>query len=116
MLVSITDLLVRASVVTSMTAPTPPDDDLITPGVVGFLVTFLVAVATVLLVVDMVRRVRRVNYRDQIREKLLIEQAEAQMAAEGSATDATTPDAAHDATPAASAPTADPATSVDDQK
>ncbi|MET1015727.1 MAG: hypothetical protein ABWX76_02845 [Leifsonia flava] len=117
MLVSITDLLVRASVVTSTTAPTPPDDDLITPGVVGFLVTFLVAVATVLLVIDMVRRVRRVNYRDQIREKLLIEQAEAQMAAEGSATDAATPDAATpDAAPAGSAPTADPATSVDDQK
>ena len=83
MLVSITDLLVRASVALETTAPTPPDEDLITPGVVGFIATFFVAVATVLLIIDMVRRVRRVNYRDQIREKLLLEQAEAQMAHDG---------------------------------
>ncbi|WP_183060725.1 hypothetical protein [Leifsonia sp. Leaf264] len=96
MLVSITDLLVRASVVIETTAPTPPDEDLITPGVVGFIATFFVAVATVLLIIDMVRRVRRVNYRDQIREKLLLEQAEAQMAT----TDAADPDADPDAAPA----------------
>ena len=109
MLVSITDLLVRASVSLETTAPTPPDEDLITPGVVGFIVTFLVAVATVLLIIDMVRRVRRVNYRDQIREKLLLEQAEAQMAT----TDAD-PGADTDAAQPAAAPNADAAKPTDD--
>lgn len=49
---------------------TTPDPDTVTPGVVGFIVTFLVAAVTVLLVIDMVRRVRRVNYREQVRAEL----------------------------------------------
>ncbi|MET0975689.1 MAG: hypothetical protein ABWX82_08465, partial [Leifsonia sp.] len=89
MLVSITDLLVRASVLTE-TAPTPPDEELVSPGIIGFIATFFVALATVLLILDMVRRVRRVNYRDQVREKLLLEQAEAELAEK----DAPAPDAA----------------------
>jgi hypothetical protein len=102
-LVSITDLLVRASVLTE-TTPTPvtPDEDLVTPGIVGFIATFFVAVVTVLLILDMVRRVRRVNYRDQVREKLLLEQAELDLAAP----DAPTTDAAA----AADAPAAPKAT------
>jgi large-conductance mechanosensitive channel len=52
------------------------DPDLISPGSVGFIITFLVAAATILLVIDMVRRVRRVSYREQIREKLDAEQTE----------------------------------------
>jgi hypothetical protein len=58
-------------------APTPsgtPSDDSVTPGVVGFTVTFLIAVAVVLLVLDMVRRIRRVRYRAEIAEKLDAEQ------------------------------------------
>jgi hypothetical protein len=43
--------------------------------VVGFAVTFLLAVAVVLLVLDMVRRIRRVRYRAEIAEKLDAEQA-----------------------------------------
>ncbi len=46
------------------------DTNTVTPQWVGFLVTFLIAVATVLLIMDMVRRIRRVRYREEIREKL----------------------------------------------
>jgi len=52
------------------------DPNLVTPGWIGFLVTFLVVVATILLIWDMVRRVRRVTYRDEIRARLRAEQAE----------------------------------------
>ena len=58
------------------------DVNLITPGVVGFAVTFLIAVATVLLLVDMTRRVRRVRYRSEVREQLAMEQAEEALAAD----------------------------------
>ncbi|WP_336924136.1 hypothetical protein [Aquipuribacter sp. SD81] len=47
---------------------TPPAD-LVTPGTVGFLVTFLVAVALVLLVRDMNRRVRRIRVRGEREEQ-----------------------------------------------
>jgi len=56
------------------------DPNLITPGVVGFAVTFFIAIATVLLIVDMTRRVRRVNYRAQVQQKLDDEKAEAEAA------------------------------------
>ena len=42
----------------------------VTPGVIGFVVTFLVAAGVLLLILDMVRRVRRVRYREEINEKL----------------------------------------------
>ena len=64
--------------------PTPTStlssDDLVTPGWIGFTVIFLVGVVVILLVLDMVRRLRRVNYRAEIREKL-----EAEVAAEETA-------------------------------
>ena len=73
------DLLLRASVWLAATpTPTPtggPSDDQVTPGVIGFAVTFLVAVAAVLLILDMVRRIRRVRYREEIAQKLDAEQA-----------------------------------------
>lgn len=63
-----------------LTTPTPSplpafegDPNMVTPGVIGFVVTFLVAAATVLLVIDMTRRVRRVRYREEIREELQAE-------------------------------------------
>ncbi|ANF31179.1 hypothetical protein A0130_05380 [Leifsonia xyli] len=75
----IADALLRASVHLAATpAPTPsgaPADDSVTPGVLGFVVTFLIAVVVVLLVVDMVRRIRRVRYRSEIAEKLDAEQS-----------------------------------------
>lgn len=64
-----------------LATPAPPegfDPDTVTPGVVGFALTFLVAVAVVLLVVDMSRRVRRVNYRQQANERLDAEEAAAE--------------------------------------
>ena len=53
------------------------DPNSVTPGAVGFAITFAVAIATVLLVIDMTRRVRRVRYRAEIAEKLDAEQAAA---------------------------------------
>lgn len=54
-------------------SPTPSpkvNADLITPGVLGFLAILFVAAVTVLLIVDMNRRVRRVRYRGELRERL----------------------------------------------
>ena len=47
------------------------DPNTVTPGIWGFVLTFLVMVVVVLLVLDMVRRIRRVNYRAEVREQLL---------------------------------------------
>lgn len=52
------------------------DPNVVSPGVIGFIVIFLIAAATVLLVVDMTRRIRRVRYRDEARERIAQEQAE----------------------------------------
>jgi hypothetical protein len=63
--------------------PTPDpnfDPNSVTPQWIGFLATFLVAVATVLLIVDMTRRIRRVRYRDEIRANLEAERAAADLA------------------------------------
>ena len=61
-------------------SPTPGEftgnEDAVTPGVVGFVATFFIAALTVLLLVDMTRRVRRVRYRAEIQEKLEAEKAE----------------------------------------
>ena len=51
-----------------------PND--VTPTWVGFLITFLIAVATVVLIWDMVRRIRRTRYRGEVRERLEAERAE----------------------------------------
>jgi hypothetical protein len=87
----LSDALLTAGVwVTEVTpSPTPSfgvytgDEDLVTPGVIGFAITFLVALATVFLLVDMNRRVRRTRYTQEIREKI-----EAEAAAEDTADDA----------------------------
>ena len=50
--------------------PIEVDPVLVTPGVVGFVVTFLVAAASLALIIDMARRVRRVRYRQEISERL----------------------------------------------
>jgi HAMP domain-containing protein len=46
------------------------NENLVTPGVFGFALTAFVAIATVLLLVDMTRRMRRVRYRSEVREQL----------------------------------------------
>ena len=72
------------SIIPWIMAATPvPNPDFnpttVTPTWVGFAVTFLIAVATVLLIMDMVRRIRRVRYRSEVLEKLEAEK----LAAEG---------------------------------
>ena len=67
---------------------TPPgfDPNTVTPGVVGFIAIALVANASIFLLVDMSRRIRRVRYRGEVRERMEAEQelrAEKQMIAEG---------------------------------
>jgi hypothetical protein len=56
-----------------------PDDGLdpntVTPGVAGFIVTFLLAVVVILLVIDMVRRTRRISHRAAVNERLDAEEA-----------------------------------------
>lgn len=56
------------------------DPQLASPGAVGFFATAFVGVITVLLLLDMVRRMRRVNMRADIQEML-----DAEQAAEGTA-------------------------------
>jgi hypothetical protein len=72
--------LLRAGIWLTAATPTPtpssgPSDDQVTPGYVGFLVTFALAVVVVLLIIDMVRRIRRVRYRAEIAERLDAEQS-----------------------------------------
>ena len=55
--------------------PTGPPEELVTPGVPGFLALFFLAVAVIWLGTSMARRVRRVNYRGQLAER---ERAEAE--------------------------------------
>ena len=52
-----------------------PNDDLVTPGVWGFTITAIIMVAVILLIIDMVRRLRRLNYRAEIRARLEAEAA-----------------------------------------
>ena len=65
------------------------DPNSVTPGIWGFVVTFLLMVVVVLLILDMVRRIRRTNYRAQVREQLEAEARDAELAeADGQVTDA----------------------------
>lgn len=71
-----------AAALAATPSPSPsvvPDVD-VTPGVVGFIAIALVAIVTILLVVDMTRRIRRTRYRAEVRERLEAE-------ANGAATD-----------------------------
>ncbi|GHG48760.1 hypothetical protein GCM10012320_16280 [Sinomonas cellulolyticus] len=43
-------------------------EDMITPGTWGFIATAFVVILTMLLIVDMVRRLRRIRYRAQVEE------------------------------------------------
>ncbi|MCU1636207.1 MAG: hypothetical protein JWQ68_1446 [Cryobacterium sp.] len=54
---------------------TPPPAETVTPGPLGFAAIFVVALLTVLLGFDMVRRVRRTTYREEIRKRLEDERA-----------------------------------------
>lgn len=45
------------------------------PGILGWVFTFFMAVAAGFLIYDMVRRIRKVRYREQIREEISEEEA-----------------------------------------
>ncbi len=47
--------------------PTLPDPDSVTPGLAGFLVVFILAIATWLLLRNMTGRLRRMRFREQER-------------------------------------------------
>ena len=71
------------------------DPNSVTPGIWGFVVTFLLMVVVLLLILDMVRRIRRTNYRAQVREQLDAEARDAELGeADGQVTDVSgdTPD------------------------
>ena len=80
--------LLLAEVTPSPTPITVPDEALITPGAWGFVITFAVGLAAIALFYDMVRRMRRVRYREQIDEMLEAEAAAAHAAAEPDILDA----------------------------
>ena len=65
---------------TAIPTPTPTpgfDPNAVGPGIWGFVLTIAVIVAVILLIIDMVRRIRRVNYRAQVRQQLADEEAAA---------------------------------------
>lgn len=69
--------IVLAIVSTATDVPQPNfNEDTVTPGWVGFAATFVVAVLIILLCFDLVRRIRRVRYRAEIREQLEAEGSE----------------------------------------
>ena len=57
--------------------PIEVDPNSVTPGVEGFIAIAVVTILAVLLILDMARRVRRVRYRGEVRERLEAERAEA---------------------------------------
>ena len=78
-------LLVLAT--TPTPSPTPSlregiSEDQITPGLWGFIMTAFFVLATTLLIVDMVRRIRRVRYRAQVEEERMAAAAAADIAGE----------------------------------
>lgn len=71
-------MITLTALATAVLAEEEFDPNTVTPGVIGFVITFLVALATLLLVVDMTRRVRRTRYRAEVREQLERERTEGQ--------------------------------------
>lgn len=62
-----------------------PANTFYSPGLVGFLGTFILVVGALVIIWDLVRRIRRVNYRAQIQERLATEQAEYEAKSSGAA-------------------------------
>lgn len=54
--------------------PAQIDESVVWPGIEGFIATAVVAILAVLLIIDMARRVRRLTYRSEIRDRLEAEQ------------------------------------------
>ena len=84
--------LLIALATTPAPTPTPSlrpglSEDQVTPGLLGFLLTAFIVVCTALLIVDMVRRIRRVRYRAQVEA----ERAAAEEASEAASEEAGSP-------------------------
>lgn len=65
------------------TTPTPavtPSDEIVTPGPLGFAAVAFIGVAVFLLVWDMLRRIRRGRYREEVNAELDAEEARAREA------------------------------------
>jgi flagellar biosynthesis/type III secretory pathway M-ring protein FliF/YscJ len=72
-------VLMHALIVAAATPspkPTTPPADEVTPGVWGFVIVFAIAVVTILLIWDMMRRVRRTRYRSEVNARLDAEEAQ----------------------------------------
>lgn len=70
------------------TTPTPavtPDPAIVTPGPLGFAAIAFIGVAVFLLVWDMLRRIRRGRYREEVNAELDAEEARAREASAGDA-------------------------------
>lgn len=81
--------------------PLPYNPDDVTPGVVGFLFTFVIFLLVALIALDLLRRIRRMRYRGEVREKLQREMqaangVEAPDAAGRASADATADSNGHD--------------------
>jgi hypothetical protein len=79
--------LLLALATTPSPSPSPSlregiSEDQITPGLWGFIMTAFFVLATTLLIVDMVRRIRRVRYRAQVEEERMAAAAAADVEAE----------------------------------
>lgn len=71
-----TPLIVHLGFLLATAKPAEPDPNTVTPGVVGFFAIAFVGVATVLLGRDLVKRIRRTTYREEIKARLEAEIAE----------------------------------------
>ena len=67
----------NSSLLAATTAPIDdPTQTFYSPGVLGFVFTFGLAAIVIFLIIDMVRRMRRVRYREEIKAKLASEAAD----------------------------------------
>jgi hypothetical protein len=99
-------------------SPTPsvdPANTFYSPGTIGFIATFMVAAGAIVIIFDMVRRVRRVRYRGEVAAKLEAEALESktqdvktQVAKTQSAAKPSAPAAKRTAKPERPAPPAKP--------
>lgn len=57
-------------VASTLIPPIEVDPNLVTPGIAGFIATFVVGIGVLLIILDMNRRIRRNRYRAEIGERL----------------------------------------------
>ena len=75
-MISLLDAVDVLSAATPSPSPSAAfDPTTVTPGWIGFVITFAIALLTVALILDMTRRVRRVRYRSEVQDMLAAEDA-----------------------------------------